>query len=382
MKYRRFGKLDWEISALGFGAMRLPTIHNDFARIDEDEAIRMIRYAFDHGVNYIETAFGYHGENSEIVVGKALKDGYREKVKLATKLPPPRVQETDDFNRLLDRQLEKLDTDYLDVYLMHGLRKERWSILKEFNIMKEAEKALVDGRVKHLGFSFHDDLDLFKEIIDDFDNWTMCQIQYNYMDTDFQAGTKGLKYAADKGLAVVVMEPLRGGGLAREPADRIKELWATAPNQRSPAEWALRWVWDQPEVSLALSGMSTMQQVEENIASAEFSEPGNLTAEEHTLIEQVREGYQNMSPIACTACEYCMPCPNGVNIPRVFGLYNAGYIYHDHRVSRMRYRRLPEEQQASNCEKCLECEDVCPQELPVSEWMEKVHAWLGPKPVS
>ncbi|MBW2622497.1 MAG: aldo/keto reductase [Deltaproteobacteria bacterium] len=380
MKYRQFGKLDWKVSALSFGAMRLPVIDNDQSKIDEEEAIGMIRYAFDHGVNYIDTAFPYHMGNSEYVVAKALKDGYREKVKLATKLPPTEVKKTADFEKLLDHQLKKLDTDHIDFYLMHGIGKDRWEHLSNLKIMNEAEKALSDGRIHHLGFSFHDDLDAFKEIVDGYDNWTMCQIQYNYMDIEFQAGTEGLKYAADKGLAVVVMEPLRGGVLAKEPPESVKKLWASTPAQYSPPAWALRWVWNQPEVSTVLSGMSTMRQVEENVASAEMSEPGNLSNEELSLIGQVREEYYKISPIACTACEYCMPCPNEVNIPDVFKFYNEGYIYDDHRIARFRYRQLLPEQQASNCEACLECEEQCPQELPISEWMGKVHAWLGPKP--
>jgi len=249
MQYRRFGKLDWKVSALGFGAMRLPVIDKDQSRINEPEAMKMIHYAFDHGVNYIDTAWPYHGGTSEGLVGRALKDGYREKVKLATKLPCWAVQTVQDCERILNTQLERLQTDHIDFYLLHGLNKARWPDMRDMGVLKWAEKAKSDGRIGHLGFSFHDDFEVFQEIIDGYDGWTLCQIQYNYMDTEYQAGTKGLKYAAEKGLAVVIMEPIRGGQLAKNPPESVAELWKTAERQWSPAEWALQWIWNQPEVS-------------------------------------------------------------------------------------------------------------------------------------
>lgn len=217
MQYRQFGPVDWKVSALGFGAMRLPVIDNTPNKIDEPEAIRMIRHAIDEGVNYVDTAYPYHGGMSEPLVSRALADGYREKVKLATKSPVWLIHTPDDFHRLLDEQLERLKTDHIDFYLLHALNKLRWPQLRALGIIGEAEKGISDGRIGHLGFSFHDDLETFKGIVDDYDNWTFCQIQYNYMDTDYQAGTEGLKYAADKGMAVVIMEPVRGGQLAGKP---------------------------------------------------------------------------------------------------------------------------------------------------------------------
>lgn len=379
MKYRSFGKLDWKVSALGFGAMRLPVIDNDQAKIDEPEALKMIRHAVDNGVNYVDTAYLYHGGNSELVVGRALRDGYREKVRLATKMPAWAVETAKDFDKILNEQLNKLQTEHIDFYLLHGIDKTSWPKLRDLDVLNWAEGAIDDGRIGYLGFSFHDDIEVFKEIVDAYDKWTFCQIQYNFMDIEHQAGTEGLKYAAEKGLAMVIMEPLRGGSLTKEPPESVAKLWAGSPQPRSQSDWALQWVWNQPEVSVALSGMTAMQHVVENLASADRSGAGILSEDELSLIGQVREEYIDVSPIPCTNCQYCTPCPNGVNIPRSFSLYNEGYMYEDHRRSRFFYRQLPQDQQADKCEQCHECEELCPQDFPIPEWLEKVHGWLGPK---
>ena len=289
MQYRKFGKLDWEVSVLGFGTMRLPLTDENQANVDEPEAIRMIRYAIDHGVNYLDTAYPYHSGKSERIVGRALKDGYRERIKLATKLPTWFVESAKDFDRYFNEQLERLQTDKIDFYLLHGLNGRSWSKVRDLGVLRWAEGMMNDGRFDHLGFSFHDDTDAFKEIIDAYDNWTLGQIQYNYMDVDYQAGRRGLEYAVDKGLAVVVMEPLRGGLLSKKPPEQVAKLWAGAPQKRTPAEWGLLWVWNQPEVSVALSGMSAMEHVVENVAVADRSRPGTLTADELELIDQVRK---------------------------------------------------------------------------------------------
>lgn len=379
MKYRKFGKLDWEVSALGFGAMRLPVIERDQAKIDEPEAIKMIRHAIDNGVNYVDTAYPYHGGQSEIVVGKALQDGYREKIRLATKLPSWLVEKADDFDKLLGEQLEKLQTDHIDFYLLHGLNRGAWPKLRDLDIIQKAESAIADGRIGHLGFSFHDNLECFKEIVDGYDQWAFSQIQYNYMDIEHQAGTEGLKYAADKGIAMVIMEPVRGGALTRKAPDAVQEIWNSSPTQRSQAEWALLWVLNQPEASLALSGMSAMSHVVENLAIADRSGVGVLTEEEIALFDRVREEYKDACPVPCTACQYCMPCPEGVNIPRIFGIYNDGYMYDRHSMSRYAYGQIPEENQAGKCVECRECEEKCPQDFQIPEALEEANAWLKPK---
>jgi len=381
MKYRQFGKLDWKVSALAFGAMRLTLLNSsDPSSIDEPLAIQMMRYAIDHGVNYVDTAYGYHGGRSEVIVGKALHDGYREKIKLATKMPSWMVDSPQAFDRLLNEQLKKLQTGKVDFYLLHGLNDTNWPKVRDFGVLKWAEGAMTDGRIGHLGFSFHDTFDVLKEIIDAYDNWAVCQVQYNYMDEKTQAGTRGLKYAHSKGLATVIMEPVGGGRLAR-PTEAVAKVWADAPQKGTPAEWALRWVWNHPEVSTVLSGMTTMPQVVENIASAEHSQPHNLTADELALIGRVRDAYRAQEPIPCTNCKYCMPCPNGVEIPLIFGLYNDAVIYNIPQMSRNRYSgvaSLKEEKRGDKCLRCGECMKKCPQSIPIPDWLEKAHAYLMP----
>ncbi|MDY6916694.1 MAG: aldo/keto reductase [Chloroflexota bacterium] len=381
MQYRRFGKLDWRVSALGFGAMRLPLTGRDPASVDEYESIRMIRYAVDHGVNYIDTAYPYHAGRSEPVVAMALRDGYRGRVKLATKLYVRVVESATDFDRLLDEQLERLQSK-IDFYLLHGLNNDSWARVRDLGVLRWAERAMADGRFDYLGFSFHDEFDVFKEIVDVYDNWTMCQIQYNYMDVDYQAGRRGLKYAASKGLAVVVMEPLRGGQLAKEPPEEVAKVWASAGQLRSPAEWGLLWVLDHSEVAVVLSGMSTIEQVAENVTVAGGAGPGILGTHELALFDQAREAYRRLSPVPCTGCGYCMPCPSGVQIPTILNIYNEAVMYDDPRTGRFRYRGpagLPEGERADQCIECEECVDACPQAIPIPEWLRKAHELLGPR---
>ena len=382
MQYRSFGRLDWRPSALGFGAMRLPTIGGDAAKIDEQLATRMIRTAIDAGVNYVDTAWPYHGEQSEPFIGRCLQDGYRDRVKLATKMPSWLIKEKADFDKHLDVQLERLQTEPIDFYLLHGLNKERWPGLRDLNVFDWAEGAVADGRIGHLGFSFHDDLAVFKEIVDAYD-WTFCQIMYNYMDVGFQAGREGLHYAASRGLAVVIMEPLRGGSLTQAAPGSVAQLWESAATRRTQADWALQWLWNQPEVSLVLSGMTAMEHVEENVASAGRSGVGTLTDEELRLVERVRDAYRALSPIPCTDCKYCQPCPSGVAIPAVFSNYNSAMMYGDHTRYRMSYCRFMDaEKRADHCVECGECESVCPQQIEIIDWLKKAHAFLTETPVS
>jgi len=377
MQYRQFGRLDWKVSALGFGCMRLPTLGDDRSQIDEPEAQRMVRTAIDQGVNYIDTAYPYHGGSSERFLGRALQDGYRERVKLATKLPTWLVKEYADFDKYLNEQLERLQTGHVDFYLLHGLDKDGWPKMRDLGVIKWAEGAIKDGRIRHLAFSFHDKTEVLQEIVDAYDGWALCQVQYNYMDVENQAGTKGVQYAASKGLAVVVMEGILGGRLATAPVT-VQQLWDSAPRERSAADWALQWLWSQPEVSVVLSGMSTLEQVQQNLASADRARVGSLTADELALIARVRDAYNALCPIPCTACEYCMPCPNGVNIPRNFRMYNEGIMYYTAEKARQGYSRWAEESEhASACIQCRECEEKCPQEIEISEWMPIVHEVLG-----
>ena len=379
MKYRTFGRLDWQPSALGFGAMRLPTIGGDPGKIDEPEATRMIRYAIDHGVNYVDTAYTYHEGTSEAFVGRVLQDGYRERVKLATKLPCWLVEGPEDFDRYLNEQLERLQTNHIDFYLLHGLNATSWPKMRDLGVIRWAEKTIAGGRIRHLGFSFHDNYEAFQKIVDASGLWLFCQIQYNLMDVEHQAGTKGLEYAASKGLAVVVMEPIRGGLLAQNLPPGVQDMWDTAPKKRTPADWALQWVWNHPEVSVVLSGMSSMEQVEQNITSAGESGPGTLTREELSVIARVREAYRQLSRIPCTDCRYCLPCPNGVSIPSIFECYNDAMVYGDVERAKLNYGWMEEKERADQCVECEECLEKCPQQIEIPHWLAKADELLAPE---
>lgn len=377
MQYRKFGNLDWQTSALGFGCMRFPLTGTEASQIDEPRSTEMLAYAIDNGLNYLDTAYTYHGSQSEIFLGKFLKNGYRDKVKLATKLPTWLTESKSDFDKYLNEQLDKLQVEHIDYYLLHGLNSKRWPKLIELEVLNWAESAITDGRIGHLGFSFHDDYETFKTIVDAYDKWIFTQIQYNYMDIENQAGTRGLRYAASKGLAVIVMEPILGGNIA-EPPQPVQNLWDTAETKRTPVDWALQWLWDQPEVSMVLSGMSNLQQVQENIESASNSNVSSLSTDELKLISSVYDQYNQLSPIPCTQCEYCLPCPSGVNIPRNFEIYNQMEMYDKPESAKIAYNKwFSAEENASNCLDCKDCEDLCPQMIPISDWMPKIHATLA-----
>ncbi|EJO5347603.1 aldo/keto reductase [Clostridium botulinum] len=378
MLYRRFGKTSEQVSILGFGCMRLPVIDNDPAKIDEKEAIKQIRYAIDNGVNYIDTAYPYHEGNSEPLVGKALKDGYRERVKLATKLPSWLIKSREDMDKYLNQQLEKLQTNHIDFYLLHALNKADWENLNKHNVFDFLDKAIEAGKIKYAGFSFHDELALFKEIVDSY-NWSFCQIQYNFIDENYQAGTKGLKYASQKGLAVVIMEPLRGGNLARVVPKDIKKIWDEANIKRSPAAWALRFLWNHKEVTVVLSGMEEMDHIKENIKEANNGYVNSLTEKELELIDRVKEIYISRLKVDCTNCRYCMPCPFGVNIPKNFKYLNMASIYNDLKKQKKKYiGNLNKNEKASNCRKCGKCEEACPQNIKIRNMLEKVAKTFEP----
>lgn len=377
MQYRNFGKLGWQGSALGFGCMRLPTLDGKSGNIDQVKTDEMIHTAIEAGVNYFDTAYVYHDQMSEVALGKSLQGGYRERVKIATKSPIWLIKESADFDRLLDEQLKRLQTDTIDFYLLHALNRDSWQKILKLDLLRRAEAAKADGRIRYIGFSFHDNLETFKQIVDGYDAWDFCQIQYNYMDTTVQAGTEGLQYAAAKGLAIIIMEPLLGGKLALDlPATR--PLWESAAQKRKPADWALQWLWNQPEVSLVLSGMSTLEQVQENIRSAEISGTGTLSGADVELVAKVCDVVNGLGPIPCTRCEYCLPCPNGVNIPRNFDVYNRVAMYDTLDDCRNEYTRwIPDDEKAVACIQCDECLSKCPQQIQISAWLPVVEEVLG-----
>jgi len=367
MNYRTFGKLDWKPSALGFGTMRLPTVGEDPSAIDEQQAILMLRTGIDGGINYVDTAYPYHGGKSETLVGKALQEGYRAKVHLATKMPSWLIESQADMTGRFEEQLQRMQTDHVEFYLLHALSAERWHKLRDAGVLEWAHERIREGRIGHLGFSFHDTNTVFREIIDAYQEWTFCQIQYNFLDEETQAGTDGLHYAASRGLGIVVMEPLRGGKLA-VPNAEISAMWGTASTKRSAADWGLDWVWNHPEVSLLLSGMSTLAQVQQNLDAAGMSATGMLDPGELDLIASVRDAYNALVRVPCTACSYCMPCPQGVNIPGMFQLVNEGSMFGSWDMQRKRYSQMKSEgSSADSCIRCGACEDKCPQHIAIRD---------------
>jgi predicted aldo/keto reductase-like oxidoreductase len=373
---RDFGKLDFRASALGFGAMRLPVVDGQAGRIDEPAAAAMIHEAVERGVNYLDTAYPYHEGESEAALGRILTaGGLRGRVKLATKQPCWLVEKAADFDRYLDEQLRRLQTDHVDFYLLHALFSQRWESVRRLGVLEWAERAIRQGKIGHLGFSFHDGPEVFKEIVDAWDGWALAQIQYNYVNEEVQAGRAGLSYAAERGLAVVVMEPLLGGMLARPPAQVAR---AFADAGADPADLALRWLWDQPGVSCVLSGMSTLEQTRRNLASAARSGVGPLGEAERRLVTAAREAYRARTPIPCTRCRYCLPCPSGVDIPYNIEIYSEAVVHENESLSKALYNwHVPDPKKASACRACGDCETRCPQHIPISEWMPRIHDRLA-----
>jgi len=376
MQYRKNGKNGDEISTLGYGAMRLPTKNG---RIDKEQAKEQIYYAIDHGMNIIDTAYPYHGGSSESFLGEILKDGYREKVKLCTKMPSWSVKKYEDMEKYLKIQLEKLQTDCIDYYLIHNLSKVSFENLKEIGVLEFLENAKAKGKINNIGFSFHSNLDSFKEIIDAY-KWDVCLIQYNYMDEKNQAGTEGLEYAHSQGTNIFIMEPLKGGILAGKVPDNAQEIWDESDTRRSPADWALRWVLNHPEVNTVFSGMGEMGQVEENLKVADEVLPNSLTEDELELYERVKEVYKDLMKVDCTGCGYCMPCPHGVDIPRCFNFYNQKYMFNE--SPSFDYLAIlggvfsGQEAYAGLCNGCGKCVRACPQNLEIPELLTDVSSEL------
>lgn len=378
MLYRKFGKTGLDVSALGFGCMRLPLVsadakfHDGDGKIDEKRATEILHWAIDNGVNYVDTAYSYHEGNSEAFLGRALQGGYREKVFLATKLPSWLVHTRNDMDKYLNESLKRLQTDHIDFYLIHAVNILFWPNLVKNGLFKFLDSAIADGRIGYAGFSFHDDFGLFKEVVDSYP-WSFCQIQYNYLDENYQAGKAGLQYAADRGLGVVIMEPLRGGRLAANIPHDAQSIWDQSEIKRSPAEWALRFLWDHPGISVVLSGMNEMEQVKENVRIGSLAQANTLSIEEKELIERVKTIYHSRMKVNCTSCRYCMPCPAGVNIPGCFAMFNNAHMMDDVPTFKTNYNiQIGPGHKASNCLECGQCEESCPQGIPIRSMLKEV----------
>ena len=376
MLYRQIPKTGDALSILGFGCMRLPV--TQAGRIDEMRATRQIRDAIDRGVNYLDTAWPYHAGESETVLGRVLTDGYREKVRIATKLPSWMIHSRADMDVYLNAQLEKLQTDRIDYYLLHALNGESWDRLLSQDVLAFLDQARSDGRIVNAGFSFHGKLDDFKRIVDNYP-WEFCQIQYNFLDEQNQAGTEGLKYAAAKDLGVVVMEPLRGGNLGLPtPPPEVDAIWDQSAVKRTPVEWALRWIWNHPEVTVVLSGMNEEAHIEENLTIADQAHANSLTADELNLVQAASSKYQTLMKVGCTGCGYCLPCPSEVAIPVCFEVYNKMHMFGNVEEAKFMYAvRMSgiisgSPGYASQCVQCGECLEKCPQEIEIPDMLELV----------
>ena len=388
MQYRNFGKTGYKVSALGMGCMRLPRLAGgtDDSQVDREKAFEMIRYAADHGINYFDTAYVYHNKTSEEILGEALAGGRREKVKIATKQSFGTMKDLksgggatiqENARRNLETTLKKLRTSYLDLYLVHGLGKSSLDGVKAEKIMGEYEKFRSEGLIKGIAFSFHGDFPAFKEVLEFYD-WDMCQIQQNFMDINDEATEEGIRLAGKKGCALVIMEPLRGGMLANPPAP-VQALYDEYPVKHSGTEWAFRHCINYPEVSTVLSGVSTMQQLKDNIEifSKPDAVPGCLGHNDAELLKKVREKYLSLKSIPCTSCEYCMPCPHGVQIPGVFESYNDGKMYGSFDQPKRHYGfMIRGKRDASLCQECGECEPKCPQSIKIIETLKMAHEAL------
>lgn len=364
MEYVQYGKTGMKVSRFGLGCMRFPS--------EEKEAVEMVRYAIDHGVNYLDTAYMY--KDSEVITGRALRDGYRNRTYLATKSPIWKITRYEDFEKYLDEELIRLGTDHLDVYLLHNMNHDHWEKVKRFDGLTFLDKMVKKGKIAHKAFSVHNTLQAFKEIVDAYD-WEMTQIQLNILDVAQQAGVEGMKYAADKGMAVVAMEPLRGGFLLNNVPKEVQDIINQYPVKRSLVEWCFRWLYNMPEVSLILSGTSNLDQLKDNLRIFEKASPNIMSEEDLALINRIRTAYEEKRSIGCTGCKYCVPCPSGVSIPEIFKLYNSYQLMKNHWVDKGLYRGnlIPAGSGVDQCTSCGICAKHCPQTLKIPELLRMVH---------
>lgn len=388
MQYRKNNKTGEDISVLGYGCMRMPTRAGS---IDIERARNQIIYAIDHGVNYLDTAWIYHRGASESFLGNhILKNGYREKVNIATKLPCFLINKASQFEEFFEKQRKNLQVDVIDYYLLHTLDKVTFEKMLSLGIIDFMNKLKAEGKIRYMGFSFHDKPETFAPIVDSYD-WDFCQIQYNIIDEHFQAGINGIRYAKSKGLNVFVMEPLRGGMLVGKMPKSVASIYEQAQVERSPADWALRWILNHEEVTMLLSGMNFEPHIVENIETASSSFVNSMTEHELEIIDEVRKCYNEILTVKCTVCKYCLPCPAKIDIPNAFKHLNDLNMFGS-RITRTNYLlgegvRTDDGKPhwTSSCINCGKCEKACPQHLPIREDLKKVAKKLegfGVKPLA
>lgn len=380
MQYRKMKESGDRLSVLGFGCMRLPSKGRGgaMASIDIPEATKQLLQAIDGGVNYIDTAWPYHRGQSERFLGEhVLQNGYREKVHIATKLPCFSINKASKIDEIFNKQLEKLQVEYIDYYLLHALDGNSWEKIKSLGIIEWMDSVKRQGKVANMGFSFHGKYESFVKIIDEYD-FDFAQVQYNILDVNFQAGIKGIEYASKKGLGIIVMEPLRGGSLARKVPAQVQQIYDTADVKRSPAEWALRWIYNNPAITVVLSGMNNVEHINENIRVASEAKPNSLTEKELKIIDDVRNKYQELLKVGCTGCAYCMPCPAGIDIPGSFNNLNNYHMFKK-RGAILRHTAysgvLTEDGKphfVSSCIGCGQCESKCPQNIEIRKELKQV----------
>lgn len=370
MKYRKFDNLNFDVSVLSFGARCLPLTN-------EAESVEMIHYAIDHGVNYLDLGYPYNlaeYERLAALVNKALQEGYRQKIKVAITLPISLMNTSSDLDNYLGKNLQLLKTNKIDFCILGELNRETWPKVNDLNILHWAKNAIKNGHIGKLGFSFHDDFQFLRGIVEAYDGWSLCQFQYSFMDVDHHPGIGGLRYAAQNGLAVVVTHPFKEGRLIKPP-EPVAKIWERFPKKRPIAEWCLRWVWDHPEVSTVVVEMGEIKQVQENVALADFAEPNSLSVQELVLINQVKDAYMKLKPINCAVCRCCMPCQAGIDVPRIFELYNDAIMYGDVETSRFYYK--VEHHKPEACTECGKCVEACPRKIPIIEWLKAARKLLG-----
>ncbi len=372
MQYRKFGKLNWKVSALSLGTAELP-------RLKEDEAVKVIRTAIDSGVNLVDIGWLFAEKNNERLftsLKNALSNGHRQKVKICVSIPAVKINTPPDFDKALEDLLKWLDAESVDFLLLGGLNRFSWPRLQDLRILKSLEKALADKKAGHIGFFFHDQYQFLRDVIQAYDNWSVCQFQYSFMDIDHHPSYGGLKYAADKGLAVMAAKPLLGGRLVKNIPPNVLKVWSGAEPKRSPAEWALRWVWNHPEISTVVCDMDSVSQVKETAALADSALADSFSVPEELAVGKARDAYFALKPIPCTACRGCMPsqgpCPQGIDVPRVFEIFNDAIMYNDVETARSIFNN--EHHDLDACNECGAC--VCGKNIPIPDWLKKAQKLL------